>query len=94
MKINYKHTWDHDKSSLTEGGGFLGIWKRALIGWTSANGGSPSAISIPTMPRDQTSHLKGGKNNFNRGNIRSTTGCFIYRDAKNTQYLKWIIPIF
>ena len=47
-------------SSVRVGGGFLGIWKRALIGWTSESGGDPSASSMAVMPKDQTSHL--GKN--------------------------------
>jgi hypothetical protein len=45
-------------SSLSVGGGFLGIWKRALIGCTSDRGGEPSANSMAVMPNDQTSHLK------------------------------------
>ena len=51
-------------SSLSAGGGFLGIWKRALIGWTSAKGGEPSASSMAVMPSDQTSHLPDSKDFF------------------------------
>ena len=40
---------------LRRGGGFLGIWRSALMGCRSASGGAPSAISIMVMPRDHTS---------------------------------------
>lgn len=33
----------------------LGILKRALIGWRSDRGGSPSPSSMAVMPSDQTS---------------------------------------
>ncbi len=30
----------------------LGIWKSALVGWTSASGGLLSASSMAVMPKD------------------------------------------
>jgi hypothetical protein len=39
----------------TCGGFSLGIMKRTLIGWISAKGGSPLAISIAVIPRDHIS---------------------------------------
>ena len=56
-EMKSRKTCDQAVGSLTVGGGFLGIWKRALIGWISDKGGSLSANSIATIPRDQTSHL-------------------------------------
>lgn len=46
---------DQARGFLRLGGGFLGILKSALIGCMSASGGSPSAISIAVMPKDQIS---------------------------------------
>ena len=42
-------------SSVSRGGGRLGIMKMARIGCTFAYGGRPSAISISVMPSDQMS---------------------------------------
>ena len=39
----------------TWGGFSLGMMKRTLIGWRSASGGSPFAISIAVIPKDQIS---------------------------------------
>lgn len=38
-----------------ERSGHLGILKRALMGWRSARGGSPSPSSMAVIPRDQAS---------------------------------------
>lgn len=46
---------DHSSGFLRVGGGFVGIIKMALIGWISACGGRPSAISIQRIPNDHIS---------------------------------------
>jgi hypothetical protein len=51
-----KHSQKERSNELpTCGGLFFGIRKRTLIGWRSAYGGSPFAISIAVIPRDQIS---------------------------------------
>lgn len=48
---NALHKWEYTRLRPWH----LGILKRALIGWRSARGGSPSPSSIAVIPRDQTS---------------------------------------
>lgn len=52
MKL--QNSWLHGGDS-SRGASAFGIRNNTFIGWISASGGSPLAISIAVMPRDQIS---------------------------------------
>lgn len=55
MRTKSLKSSDQSDGSGSVGGGELGIMKIARIGWTAECGGSPHAISIAVMARDQMS---------------------------------------
>lgn len=54
--IKLLNSGDQSIGFFSLGGGFLGMWKRALIGCRLERGGSPSPSSMAVIPSDQTSH--------------------------------------
>ena len=53
--MKFENSLDHRLSFLSLGGGFFLINSIANMGRLLAKGGSPSAISMAVMPRDQMS---------------------------------------